>query len=364
MNHVILVCREGYESALAEEISLHLRLRPAEVRAGETSNEPGLLNLFGRAAEPFARPKVPRPIFARQWLRDAVWIAVAGGSPPPEAALAVLDGIERSSLPWTIHAFASNPESPRPLTHQALALRDALLDFCRRRRPACFARCISPQQAAAAPKTLVLQMCLTPGGLWQASMSADELLDAYPGGVHRMRFDPLAPSRSYLKIEEAFDLMRVEPRRGERAVDLGAAPGGWTHALLKRGCAVLAVDRGPLKLKSAEDRRASVAHVRRDGVSYEPPRHWLPVDWLVSDMLVPPGKTLGMLRRWVEGRWMRRFVVNVKLPQDHPFPVLQPIEQFLRETPGLVFRIRQLYHDRREVTIMGELRARERHSRR
>jgi len=70
-------------------------------------------------------------------------------------------------------------------------------------------------------------------------------------------------------------------------------------------------------------------------------------------MLVPPGKTLGMLRRWVEGRWMRRFVVNVKLPQDHPFPVLQPIEQFLRETPGPRLPHPAALSRSEEVTIMG-----------
>jgi len=209
MNHVILVCREGYESALAEEISLHLRLRPAEVRAGETSNEPGLLNLFRASRRAFARPKVPRPIFARQWLRDAVWIAVAGGSPRPKRPWPSSTASNAASLPWTIPRVCLDPESPRPLTHQALALRDALLDFCRRRRPACFARCISPQQAAAAPKTLVLQMCLTPGGLWQASMSADELLDAYPGGVHRMR---LRSARSVALLPQDRGSVRPDAR--------------------------------------------------------------------------------------------------------------------------------------------------------
>ena len=49
-------------------------------------------------------------------------------------------------------------------------------------------------------------------------------------------------------------------RPGMRAVDLGAAPGGWTWQLVQRGLQVTAVDNGPLKgsiaRRSAGDARA------------------------------------------------------------------------------------------------------------
>jgi 23S rRNA C2498 (ribose-2'-O)-methylase RlmM len=61
-----------------------------------------------------------------------------------------------------------------------------------------------------------------------------------------------------------------------------------------------------------------------------------------------------LLKRWLDEGALRRFVVNVKLPQEHPDPALEPLEACLRGVRGLRFRIRQLYHDRREVTVMGE----------
>jgi 23S rRNA C2498 (ribose-2'-O)-methylase RlmM len=80
-----------------------------------------------------------------------------------------------------------------------------------------------------------------------------------------------------------------------------------------------------------------------------------PVDWLLSDMLIAPGQALGLLRRWLDGGWARRLVVNIKLPQQYPLAALTPICAYLREVPGLRFQMRQLYHDRREVTVMGEV---------
>ena len=55
----------------------------------------------------------------------------------------------------------------------------------------------------------------------------------------------------------------------------------------------------------------------------------------------------------MENAWMRHFVFNIKLPQQHPYPVLKPIEDYLRRQSAIRFCIRQLYHDRREVTVFG-----------
>ena len=61
-----------------------------------------------------------------------------------------------------------------------------------------------------------------------------------------------APSRSTLKLEEAWHVF-LEARRwydylggGKVAVDLGAAPGGWTWRLVQQGMNVVAVDNGEM----------------------------------------------------------------------------------------------------------------------
>ena len=232
-------------------------------------------------------------------------------------------------------------------------MRQTVLDFCADRFTVVSRRYREPEAFAATDAFLVLQICVTPGGLWGAVMPSHRLSDARPGGVHRMRFDAKAPSRSYLKIEEVFERMGEAPAPGQRVVDLGAVPGGWSYAFLKRGCRVLAVDNGPLKLQDLGTAGGSLTHLRENGIAFTPPPAWRPLDWMVSDMLIPPGQTLGMFRKWMEHGWMRRFVFNVKLPQQQPYPVLKPIEAYLHNQSGIKFHIRQLYHDRREVTVFG-----------
>ncbi len=71
--------------------------------------------------------------------------------------------------------------------------------------------------------------------------------DVTLGGQRRMADDPAAPSRSYLKLEEAYGILGRQPLQGETVVDLGAAPGGWSFSAAKHGASVLALDNGPLK---------------------------------------------------------------------------------------------------------------------
>jgi 23S rRNA (cytidine2498-2'-O)-methyltransferase len=86
--------------------------------------------------------------------------------------------------------------------------------------------------------------------------------DGFYYGQRRMKDDPLAPSRSFLKIEEAFSVFGQSPSAGDSVVDLGAAPGGWSYSAAKRGATVFAIDNGPLK-KGASDNHA-IKHMKQD----------------------------------------------------------------------------------------------------
>ena len=55
-------------------------------------------------------------------------------------------------------------------------------------------------------------------------------------------------SRAEMKIEEAFDRFGLKAAKGI-AIDLGAAPGGWSCFLAKRGFAVIAIDNAELDTK-------------------------------------------------------------------------------------------------------------------
>jgi 23S rRNA (cytidine2498-2'-O)-methyltransferase len=175
------------------------------------------------------------------------------------------------------------------------------------------------------------------------------------GGQRRMADDPAAPSRSYLKIEEAYGVAGREPRAGETVADLGAAPGGWSYSAAKRGARVTAVDRGPLKGGARGHPR--IAHRREDAFGFRPAAGQR-FDWLFCDLLEEPHHVLrDLVRPWLERGWCRRFIVNLKFGRVDPLALLGELRAPTSPlaTRATDVRIRHLYHDREEFTVVGKV---------
>jgi 23S rRNA (cytidine2498-2'-O)-methyltransferase len=176
-------------------------------------------------------------------------------------------------------------------------------------------------------------------------------------GIHRVSMAHDAPSRSYLKLAEAFEVFLDKAEQaqwlkpGMNAVDLGAAPGGWTWQLAQRGLKVIAVDNGPLKGAAAS--HPDIKHIKQDGFRFRPQR---PVDWLVCDMIEQPQRVAALIAEWFVGGYTKRAIFNLKLPMKKRVAALGEALGSMRkalDAKGISYRLeaKQLYHDREEVTI-------------
>lgn len=179
--------------------------------------------------------------------------------------------------------------------------------------------------------------------------------EAWFAGQRRMADDPLAPSRSYLKIEEAYIVHGREPAQGETVVDLGAAPGGWSYSAAKRGAKVIAIDNGPLKGGALDN--PLIEHRREDAFGFRPAAGET-FDWMLCDLVEEPHHVVeNLIRPWLENRWCRRFVVILKFGRVNPLALLRQVRSadsvFSRHATNV--RVRHLYHDREEFTITGEV---------
>lgn len=179
--------------------------------------------------------------------------------------------------------------------------------------------------------------------------------DAFVHGPRRMADDPLAPSRSYLKIEEAYIGLGREPQPGETVCDLGAAPGGWSYSAAKRGARVIAVDNGPLKGGALD--HPQIEHRREDAFKFAPSPGQT-FDWLFCDLVEDPHHVLkNIVEPWLARRWCRQFVVNLKFGRVDPVALLRELRQsgslFTAARTGV--QICHLYHDREEFTVVGKL---------
>ena len=135
-------------------------------------------------------------------------------------------------------------------------------------------------------------------------------------GIPRLKFPADAPSRSTLKLEEAFHVFIPADEWDERlangmwAVDLGACPGGWTYQLVKRNMWVYSVDNGPM----AQSLMATgqVTWLREDGFKFRPTRS--NISWMVFDMVEQPAKVAALMAQWLVNGWCRETIFNLKLP--------------------------------------------------
>ena len=178
----------------------------------------------------------------------------------------------------------------------------------------------------------------------------------WPMGIPRLKFPREAPSRSTLKLEEAWHTFIPREQWDERladdmtGVDLGAAPGGWTYQLVRRGMLVTAIDNGPMAQSLMDT--GLVQHLMVDGFTWKPKR---PVDWMVCDIVEKPARNAALLETWIGEGLCREAVVNLKLPMKQRYAEVRRLllrleESFAARRIKVSIACKQLYHDREEVT--------------
>ena len=181
-------------------------------------------------------------------------------------------------------------------------------------------------------------------------------------GIPRLKFPSQAPSRSTLKLDEAFlyfiPKAEWETRltSGLNAVDLGAAPGGWTYQLVRRGMMVTSIDNGPM----AESLMGTgqVKHRMIDGFKYIPQKQ--NVYWLVCDMIEKPQRVAKLMAQWLLHGYCKEAMFNLKLPMKGRYAeVVKDLEilkdAFAEQNVKYELYAKHLYYDREEVTVHARL---------
>jgi len=151
------------------------------------------------------------------------------------------------------------------------------------------------------------------------------------------------PNRAYLKLWEALVRLGRWPGPGERCLDLGASPGGWTWALARLGAEVVAIDKAPLDPRVAA--MPGVTWLGDSAFALEPQTVG-PVDWLFSDVVCYPERLLRLVERWRASGTVASFVCTIKFQgtTDHA-----SAEAFAA-IPGA--QVLHLHHNKHELTFM------------
>lgn len=322
-----LLCRVGFEPDLIDELRAWYAARSVAADIGSTQE--GVV----RVGPVAAIPRLAELVFARDLLvvdQELAALDVKDRVTPIGQALDLAGPFRQLTM------LTPDSESTKPLAPLLGALE---------------ARLRNKASAAAGDAEAAVWMLAGTHALVGHPSPAGAA--PFPGGIPRLKFPRGAPSRSTLKLDEAFQVLLTEAERtallrpGLTAVDLGAAPGGWTFQLVMRQMRVIAIDNG--RVDAGLMASGLVTHSREDGFRYRPPR---PVDWLVCDMVEKPGRVAELVARWFASGWCRAAVFNLKLPMKRRFEAWTQARLALQPVAAShAIRARQLYHDREEITV-------------
>lgn len=337
----LLYCRPGFEQECAQEA-----LRQARLQRPVLAEQPAIINNSGFVQISLNRQQLNfrELIFARQLIQVHQVIAALSERDrlsPILAAITQLTG--NFGVLWLEVADTNEGKT--------------VSSFTRRFQPLLEAALREQGRLSDDPRGIRLHLFFPDKSSVVIGTSNPHNSAAAVMGIVRQSMPAEAPSRSTLKLAEAIDVFmdRAEQTRllrsGMTAVDLGAAPGGWTWQMVKRGIRVAAVDNGPMKGILAK--HPLVEHLRQDGFKFAPRKA---VDWLICDMVEKPAKVADLISAWFIAGWCKHAIFNLKLPMKQRLQAVDSALNNIRkrlDEEGINYRLlaKQLYHDREEITV-------------
>ncbi|WP_197034671.1 SAM-dependent methyltransferase [Glycomyces sp. NRRL B-16210] len=196
----------------------------------------------------------------------------------------------------------------------------------------------------------VLSCCLTPRGVLLGLNETRDSLSDWPGGGVRLSKGRDQISRAEFKLEEALGEFGLDLPKGGNALDLGAAPGGWTRILRGRGLRVWAVDPGDLDERLSRD--GQIKHLKLTAGRFLRSNRTV-FDVAVNDMRMDPKLSTELMVRAAEHLAPGALaIVTLKTGSREVLTTVQACLALLTG-PYEVLHARQLRHNRHEITVVA-----------
>jgi len=192
-----------------------------------------------------------------------------------------------------------------------------------------------------------LSLFIHEGTLYAGVSYCADNLSNWNGGMHRFKKSEDSISRAEFKLLEALAVFNIDLSQADTALDLGAAPGGWSKVLLERGLKVTAVD--PALLSPAITNHPNLTHIKDVAERLKPKA---PFDIIVNDMrmdMITSSKIMLDLSPFLAFGGL--VVMTLKLPHKEWYKNTKRALKLL-EKSYTVQGARQLFHNRSEVTVV------------
>jgi 23S rRNA (cytidine2498-2'-O)-methyltransferase len=335
------VCQTGAEPALKKELARHHpELKFAYSR-------PGFVTF--KSEKPLPPDLVLGSVFARAY---GFTLGKSVGDPAP-----LLERARSLPSPACVHVFERDQHVPgdEPLGFDKGAWARAASDRVRLAAAAASLPIRLNEEAKDGESVLDL-IVVDENEWWMGEHRQGPGHSPFPGGRPRILSPAAAPSRAYLKLEEAIRWSGARMKPGDIAIEVGSAPGGASYALLARGLRVVGIDPGRMDPVVLESR--DFAHVRKPVA--EVAREELPEDaqWLLLDMNVAPSVSLYAVDRLAAmySHSLLGLLLTVKLNTWKVADEIPGMIEHVRSMGMAKARATQLASNRQEIFIYGQTR--------
>jgi 23S rRNA (cytidine2498-2'-O)-methyltransferase len=187
-------------------------------------------------------------------------------------------------------------------------------------------------------------------GLSPASLN----LSSFAGGNRSYKRTDELISRSEFKLLEAFEVFDIH-LSGGKALDLGGAPGGWSRILSGSGFTVVTVD--PAELDERLKDVINITHVKATAQQYlsKISNSDIAFDFLANDMKMESSLSARLVSQFLPYLKPDAYVIlTLKLLPGKYLKQIYNAQRIL-ESRFEIIGIRQLFHNRNEVTVCLKL---------
>ncbi|GIP19927.1 SAM-dependent methyltransferase [Paenibacillus sp. J22TS3] len=194
----------------------------------------------------------------------------------------------------------------------------------------------------------IVSVLVTENAMFTGISAPRDNLSDWNGGAVRFQKEEGQISRAKFKLLEAEKVFGIDFVSFRDALDIGAAPGGWTSFLLERGLRVTAVDPAKMHPSLMASERLTYLQKNADSVKFRDNQF----DLMVCDMSWSPKLTAklvtGLLYSLSPGGTA---VVTVKLLSKKPLALIKEVMDTFENAHMQIQRAKQLFHNRDEITL-------------
>lgn len=195
----------------------------------------------------------------------------------------------------------------------------------------------------------VLSVFLTKKCVYVGCSRPSMNLSKWNGGMMHCAKDGMI-SRAEFKLLEAIEVFDLDMTKFQSALDLGAAPGGWSNALLGFGLNVTAID--PAKMNTEVLNHPKLTHYKEMTQTFltrDLSQHY---DLIVNDMKMDVLQSATITNEFEHVLSDNGYIImTFKLPNHYNYLMVKRGVEELSKCYDYV-TARQLFHNRSEVTVL------------